>query len=62
VYVLRAGELVMEPVTLGVTSEAYSEAAGGSLKAGDQIVLNPPAESSFQPGSGRGFQALGGGG
>lgn len=42
VYILQNG--VAEPVqiTLGASSESMSEVVDGDLKAGDQIVLNPP--------------------
>ncbi|MCW5874258.1 MAG: efflux RND transporter periplasmic adaptor subunit [Anaerolineales bacterium] len=45
VYVMRAGSLVPVPVTLGASSETFSEVVGGELKEGDVIVLNPPVSS-----------------
>jgi HlyD family secretion protein len=49
----------MQTITLGATSDSYSEVINGSLQAGDSVVLNPSsdlltsAESvSFGPGSG----------
>jgi HlyD family secretion protein len=44
VYVLRSG--IPEPVTitLGASSEVYSELLEGNLEIGDLIVLNPPTE------------------
>jgi HlyD family secretion protein len=44
VYVSRPGSAELyEPVeiTLGNSSETYSEVLSGNLQAGDQIVLNP---------------------
>jgi HlyD family secretion protein len=44
VYVLRSE--VPEPVTvtLGASSEVYSQLLEGDLRLGDQIILNPPTE------------------
>ncbi len=42
VYVLRGAEVVPIQVTLGITSESYSQVVEGALQAGDRIVLNPP--------------------
>lgn len=49
VYVLRNG--IPEPVqiTLGATSESYSELAAGDLQIGDPIVLNPPSADFTSP-------------
>jgi HlyD family secretion protein len=58
VYVLRDGQLVQVPVTLGQSSETMSEVVGGELQEGDAIVLNPPAnlDSNGPPGFMRGGQ------
>lgn len=48
VYVLRNGALTPVEITLGASSETYSEITSGDLKEGDLIVLNPPV-SSFDP-------------
>ncbi|MEX2144331.1 MAG: efflux RND transporter periplasmic adaptor subunit [Anaerolineales bacterium] len=56
VYVLSEGSLVEVAVTLGATSETFSEVIAGDLQEGDTIVLNPPAnafEFSSQPSGGR---------
>ena len=42
VYVLRDGQNVTVPVTLGASSETYSEVIEGELKVGDEVILNPP--------------------
>ena len=44
VYILRDGVPTAVDVTLGASSESYSEILDGDLKVGDQIVLNPPLE------------------
>ena len=41
VYVLRDGQVVPVPVTLGVASETMTQVLGDTLNADDQIVLNP---------------------
>jgi HlyD family secretion protein len=53
VFVLREGEAVMTPITLGKTADVVSEVVAGELQEGDLLVLNPPA-APFQPGSGMG--------
>lgn len=42
VYVLRQGQPEPVRITLGASSETMSEVTGGELKAGDEIILNPP--------------------
>ena len=42
VYILKDGVLYPVEITLGASSETMSEVIAGELKAGDQIVLNPP--------------------
>lgn len=46
VYVLQANNPVPQivQITIGSSSELVSEIAGGELKEGDLVVLNPPAE------------------
>ncbi|MFH1632849.1 MAG: efflux RND transporter periplasmic adaptor subunit [Chloroflexota bacterium] len=49
------GSLQSVVITLGASSDTYSEIVAGDLAVGDQIVLNPPStlmQSSFGPGSG----------
>jgi HlyD family secretion protein len=48
VYVLRNGRMQIVSVTLGASSETYSEVTGGDLQEGDTIVLNPQV-SAFDP-------------
>jgi HlyD family secretion protein len=42
VYLLQAGQVTPVAITLGVSSDLYSEVIEGDLKAGEQVVLNPP--------------------
>jgi HlyD family secretion protein len=42
VYVLRDGQHVAVPITLGASSETYSEVIEGELRVGDEVILNPP--------------------
>lgn len=42
VYVLKDGQPVQVQVDLGVSSDVDSQLLSGELKAGDQIILNPP--------------------
>ncbi len=42
VYLLQAGQATPVAITLGVSSDLYSEVLEGEIKAGDQVVLNPP--------------------
>ena len=53
VYVLRDGLPVQVEVRLGSSSETESVLAGGELKVGDDIILNPPA--IFETGGGPPF-------
>lgn len=48
VYVMRGLSLQPLQITLGASSETYSEVVAGELQEGDVIVLNPPV-SSFDP-------------
>ncbi len=59
VYVLEAdGNIEKIAVTLGASSDTYSEVAGGELKIGDEVILNPPRELTED---GNGFGPPGGG-
>jgi HlyD family secretion protein len=42
VYVLRDGELEPVEISLGASSDTYSEVSDGELRLGDTVVLNPP--------------------
>ena len=53
VYVLRDGLPVQVEVRLGSSSETMSVLAGGELKVGDLVILNPPA--IFEGGGGPPF-------
>ena len=43
VYILKDGQLEPVQVTLGASSDLYSEVIDGDLSAGDTLVLNPPS-------------------
>jgi HlyD family secretion protein len=62
VYVLRNGKPEKVNLTLGVSSDTYSEIIDSGLKLGDLIILNPPLDlTSFQrpPSSGSPFSGGG---
>jgi HlyD family secretion protein len=44
VYILKDGVPIAVPITLGASSEFYSQVVDGELKVGDLIVLNPPTQ------------------
>ena len=48
IYILVDGKPVKKEVQLGSSSDTMSVVAGGDIKEGDVIILNPPAE--FGPG------------
>ncbi len=50
VYVLRNGVPTPVEITLGATSDSFSEVIDGDLAAGDLIVLNPPTQFDDQGG------------
>jgi HlyD family secretion protein len=50
VYVLEDGKPVQKNITLGSSSDTLSVVAGGEVKEGDMVILNPPTE--FGPGPG----------
>ncbi len=43
VYIFKNGQLEPVQVTLGASSDLYSEVTDGDLSAGDTLVLNPPS-------------------
>ncbi len=47
-------------ITLGFSSNNASQVTKGELKAGDLVILNPPAIAIMGPGSGMGAQMRGG--
>jgi HlyD family secretion protein len=55
VYVMRNGKLAQVEITLGVSSDSYSQVLEGDLQAGDLIVLNPPLV--FSESSAPGFMS-----
>jgi HlyD family secretion protein len=64
VYVLRNGKPEKVNLTIGVSSDTYSEIIDSGLKLGDLIILNPPLTlTGFQgrPSSGGGSPFSGGG-
>jgi HlyD family secretion protein len=46
VYVMRGGQLTQVEITLGASSDSYSQVLEGELQAGELIVLNPPLSFS----------------
>jgi HlyD family secretion protein len=51
VYVLRNGKPEKVNVTIGVSSDTYSEIIDSGLKLGDLIIVNPP-QNFFSPQGG----------
>jgi HlyD family secretion protein len=41
VYVVRDGVQTMVPITIGASSDSYSEVVSGDLRVGDEVILNP---------------------
>ena len=60
VYIIRNGQLLEIPVTLGASDDTSSEVTSGDLSAGDVLVLNPPV--NFVPGQDNGARSIFGGG
>ncbi len=54
VFVIRNGQPEKVEITLGASSDFYSEVIAGDLEEGDTIILNPPLELK-RPKSGPGF-------
>ncbi len=52
IYILKNNQSVTVPITLGATSNTYSEILEGDVQAGDLVVLNPSTVLQIQPGSG----------
>jgi len=52
VYVLRNGQPLKVEVRLGASSGDVSALASGDLKAGDELILNPPTTIRFGPPGG----------
>lgn len=50
VYVMVNGEMKTARITLGASSDSYSEVVEGDLMEGDAIILNPPTEIFSQNG------------
>jgi HlyD family secretion protein len=59
VYLLVDGQPVKTEIRLGSSSDTMSVIAGGDIKEGDVIILNPPTE--FGPGGGGPGGGFGGG-
>ena len=60
VYILRNGQLMEIPVTLGASDDTMSVVVSGDLSVGDVLVMNPP--TNFTPGGGGGARSIFGGG
>ena len=56
VYVLRNNQSTTVDISIGATSDTNSEVIEGDVKAGDQVILNPPIEIPTGPG---GFGSFG---
>ena len=54
VYLIKGGEVEIVDVSLGATSDQYSQMIDGDVTEGDSIVLNPP-QFEFDLNSGQGF-------
>jgi HlyD family secretion protein len=54
VYLIKGGEVEIVDVSLGATSDQYSQMMDGDVAEGDSIVLNPP-QFEFDFNSGQGF-------
>jgi len=50
VYVLRNNQSTSVTITIGATSDTYSEVTQGDVKAGDEVILNPPIALPTGPG------------
>jgi hypothetical protein len=59
VYLLVDGLPVKTEIRLGSSSDTKSVIAGGDIKEGDIVILNPPTE--FGPGGGGPGGGFGGG-
>jgi HlyD family secretion protein len=44
VYVLRDNQALPITVTLGASSDTFSQLASGDINEGDLIILNPPSQ------------------
>jgi HlyD family secretion protein len=44
VFILRDGKPVPVDITLGISSDIYTQVLAGDLQVGDQVLLNPPPE------------------
>jgi HlyD family secretion protein len=54
VYLLVNGQPLKTEISLGPSSDTMSVIAGGELKEGDTVILNPPVEFGPGPGGGPG--------
>ncbi len=50
VYVLRNNQSTSVVISIGATSDTYSEVTQGDVKAGDEVILNPPIAIPTGPG------------
>ena len=58
IYILKDNQATAVPITLGATSNTYSEILKGDVEAGDLVVLNPSSAQQFSapnPGEQRPF-------
>jgi HlyD family secretion protein len=54
VYLLELGQPRIVEITIGATSDTYSQVLRGDAKAGDEIILNPPLQLPTGPTGGFG--------
>ena len=63
IYLEKPGQgIVRIVITVGISSDSYSELATGEVQAGDTIVLTPPGKAYTQQNTGRFGRMFGGGG
>jgi HlyD family secretion protein len=53
-YLLENGQPKTQEITIGATSDTYSQITSGNVKAGDRVILNPPLLLPGGPGGGFG--------
>jgi len=62
ILLLQNGQAVPVNIVVGSSNDTQSEIRSGSVKEGDLVILNPPAESGGFGGGGPGIRIPGGGG
>ena len=49
IFVLRDGQAVPVQVRVGALNGEQAQVVGGNIKAGDQVILNPPSMNEIEP-------------